>query len=249
MSDQTNEETVPVSSEDTFLELLLNVSEDGVISTSDYFIVNETGNLALKKVGPKEILNLNPDLFDSDDFESDSSETDEIVTLGEPTEESGLPEYFTLEREKPFGTDIKIFRNIDDDEYYELDGKYWQGSNTPPTDNPIPALAQTLRYLSTDGDDLMAVEDGMSSEGGEGEDQFFITEGGDLTIADFTGNEDKLVFNTGRGLTSKDQIRDAITNLYEDEGNLIVEFGEVATITLVGVTQSDIGWDDVTVLS
>lgn len=153
-------------------------------------------------------------------------------------------------RTKPFGSEVTTYADADGDGYYERIAEQWIGSSTPPTNNPVPALAHVLRYLSTDDDDWMAVREGDTCSGGLGADQFVIKEAAHLRIGDFKrGEGDKVVFDTGLGLTSKEELQSYVTALTQDGDNLIVEFGTAATITLIGVTAEDIGWDDVLVLS
>lgn len=168
-------------------------------------------------------------------------------------EDIGAKDVFTVTegtvthtRTKPFGSEVKVYQDTDGDGYYERVSEQWIGSATPPTNNPVPALAHVLRYLPTDGDDFIAVRVGGGGTGGLGADQFVVKEAGNLRIEDFDRDEgDKLVFDTGLGLANKEQLMSYITQVTQDGDNLVVEFGSAATITLVGITLSEIGWDDV----
>lgn len=151
---------------------------------------------------------------------------------------------------KRWGSEVTTYAATEVQGEYLRISEQWVGTDTPPNDNPVPALAQVLRYLSTDDDDYIAVRDGFSCDGGLGSDQFVVREGGDLRIEDFDRSQgDKLVFDTGLGLLSKDQLIGYVTSVSQEGDDLVVQFGDAATITLVGVTLDDIGWDDVLCLS
>lgn len=151
---------------------------------------------------------------------------------------------------KPFGDEVITYEDTDQDGYYERVSEQWIGSSSPPTDNPMPALAHVLRFVHTDGDDFMALSDGDSTEGGQGADNFVFRDVGHVAIKDFHHAEgDKLVFDTGLGLLGKEQLISLVTAVVQDGDNLIIEFGQYASVTLIGIHPGDIGLDDVVVLS
>lgn len=181
------------------------------------------------------------------EFEDGVRERESINKHDSYTVEDGLVIHA---RSKPFGSEVTTYEDADGDGYYVRISEQWIGSATPPTDNPVPALAHVMRYLSTDDDDFMAVRGGDTCLGGLGADQFVIKEAAQLRIGDFRREDgDKVVFDTGLGLTGKEELQSYVTDLKQEGDNLIVEFGTAATITLIGVTAADIGWDDVIVYS
>ncbi len=147
-----------------------------------------------------------------------------------------------------FGTEITRYADFDGDQLYSRIAESWQGND----DSPGPHFRHDgdLSYLSTDSDDSMAVRAGEDCHGGQGADDFYIREAGDLRIGDFKSSEDNsIIFDTGYGISSKEELQSYVTGAHYNGDDLVVEFvNNVATITLVGVG-SDISWDDVQVLS
>lgn len=147
-----------------------------------------------------------------------------------------------------FGTEFTRYADFDEDGIYNRISERWQGND----DSPGPHFRHDgdLSYLPTESNDSMVVRAGEDCSGGQGADDFYIREAGDLRIGDFKSSEDNsIIFDTGFGLTSKDELRNYVTDAHYDGDDLVVEFvGNVATITLVGVG-ADISWDDVQVLS
>lgn len=132
--------------------------------------------------------------------------------------------------------------DTDGDGLLERISETWTPSNA--------TLAQTLRYVSTDGDDTIAVRAGDDAVGGTGADSFVVREASHLRIDDFDDTQgDHLVFDTGLGLTRVD-LEHYVTGIEAIGADLVVHFGPDVSITLVGVaTSTTLGWDDVTVLS
>lgn len=147
-----------------------------------------------------------------------------------------------------FGTEFTRYADFDEDGIYNRISESWQGND----DSPGPHFRHNgdLNYLSTEGDDSMAVRAGEDCSGGQGADDFYIREAGDLRIGDFKSSEDNsIIFDTGFGLTSKDELQGYVSEVHYEGDDLIVAFvNNVATITLVGVG-ADVSWDDVQVLS
>ena len=87
--------------------------------------------------------------------------------------------------------------------------------------------------------------------GGAGADSFVMREIGDGIASDFDAEEDQLVIDTGLGLSSTEQLASFVTSVNYDETSQIlsVDFGGVATLTVVGIAADQISWDIVTVLS
>ncbi len=147
-----------------------------------------------------------------------------------------------------FGTEITRYTDSDGNGLYSRISESWQGSD----DSPGPHFRHDgdLSYLSTVGDDSMAVRAGEDCSGGQGADDFYIREAGDLRIGDFKSSEDNhIIFDTGFGLASKEELQGYVTGVQYNGDDLVVTFvNNVATITLVGVG-ADVSWDDVQVLS
>ncbi len=149
---------------------------------------------------------------------------------------------------KPFGTEITRYSDTDGDGTYARVSEQWQVSSN--INGVTPKLTGIIHFSHTDNDDLIAVRSGDDSYGGKGADHFVMREAAHLRIEDFSsGDRDMLVFDTGLGLSSKDDLARHITNAQHDGNNFIVNFGSDISITLVGVQAGQIGWGDVDVLS
>ena len=91
---------------------------------------------------------------------------------------------------------------------------------------------------------------GEDCRGGQGADDFVIRDITHLRIGDFHSSEhDVLVFDTGLGLASKEQLASYVTESHHDGQSFIVHFGADVSITLVGVGPGQISWDDVSISS
>ncbi|MCB1986374.1 MAG: hypothetical protein H6936_03470 [Burkholderiales bacterium] len=152
-----------------------------------------------------------------------------------------------------FGTEVQRYSDSDGDGRYQRVSEQW----IPASDNitgPKPVIDQSLLYASTDGDDLIAVRSDDSVKGGLGSDSFVFRIEKDQPnhwrIDDFHADEgDRLIFDTGLGLTSKQHLASFITELSFDGQNFFVGFTPDVSITLVGVTPALISPDNVEVLS
>ena len=152
---------------------------------------------------------------------------------------------------KPFGTEITRYADIDGDGDYNRISEQWQSASDAPGTGHFK-FEDNLSYSPSDGDDHIAVRGGEDCNGGLGSDDFVIREAAHLRIADFNSSEDGLIiFDTGLGLTSVDQLAGFVTGLRrsDDGQDFIVDFGPTASITLVGVPSDQISWDDASVLS
>lgn len=140
------------------------------------------------------------------------------------------------------GTETTVYADTDGDGLFERVSETWT-----PSDG---GSAQTLSYVSTSGDDDIAVRSGDDAVGGAGSDDFVVLEAANLRIEDFDDTQgDHLVFDTGLGLT-KAELEQLVTSIEVSGTDLIVHFGPDVSITLVGVAASTtLGWDDVTVVS
>lgn len=155
----------------------------------------------------------------------------------------------TRTEEESFGTEITRYADIDGDTLYNRISEQFL-ANSP---NGPFKFEDNLFYSSTDGDDFIAVRGEEDCQGGNGTDQFVFREAAHLRIGDFSSSTgDSLVFDTGLGLTSIEQLQGFVTGTHQDGENFVVDFGPDVSITFVGV-QADqpgqISWDDVSVLS
>lgn len=145
------------------------------------------------------------------------------------------------------GTEITTYADINGDGIYHRIAEQW-ASDTPGT-GPFK-IEDRLVYSPTDDDDFIGVRGGEDCHGGNGLDKFVIREADHLRIADFTSTDDDLVFDTGLGLTSREQLESYITGAGFKAEGFVVDFGSDVSITLVGVTSADqISWDDVIIES
>lgn len=143
------------------------------------------------------------------------------------------------------GTEITTYADINGDGIYHRIAEQW-AADTPGTGRF--KIEDRLLFDPTDDDDLIAVRGGEDCRGGNGLDKFVIREADHLRIGDFKSVDDDLVFDTGLGLTSREQLESYITGAgFEAEG-FVVDFGPDISITLIGVTSADqISWDDVVI--
>jgi len=151
--------------------------------------------------------------------------------------------------ENAFGREITRYADTDGDKFYTRISERWE-SNDPSEQGAHFKFEDELKYSPSDDNDDIAVRGGEDSHGGKGEDSFVIREASHLRIADFHQDEnDDIVFDTGFGLTSKDEIAQYVKEIRQEGDDLVVDFGPSISITLVGVHAGQISWDDVSVLS
>lgn len=150
----------------------------------------------------------------------------------------------------PFGTEIIHFADSDGDGFYQRVSEQWISEPTAHHAIPMPVMTHMLRFSSTDGDDDIAVVGGDDAAGGIGDDRFVIREAAHLRIEDFNVNEDdEIVFDTGLGLRSFEHLASFVTGISQSEDELVINFGNDVSLTLVGVTLDQMSADDVVVLS
>jgi Ca2+-binding RTX toxin-like protein len=93
-----------------------------------------------------------------------------------------------------------------------------------------------------DGDDVLRA--GFGSDvltGGAGLDDFTFYAAGNFRVTDYNTTNDDLVFDSvTTGLHDLDDLLSAITNISDTTDGVLIEFGQVATITLVGLTTADL---------
>ena len=176
-----------------------------------------------------------PELKPIDD---DGTETYAVNENGEVVRTDDEPE---------IGTEITVYADADGDGTYFRVSEQWALDS--PEDGPF-RFEGRLVYSPTDDDDHVGVRGGEDCHGGQGADDFVIREAAHLRIGDFNSSEDNfIIFDTGLGLTSIEQLASFVTDAQHDGQDFIVYFGDDVSITLVGVQPDQISWDDVSVLS
>lgn len=93
-----------------------------------------------------------------------------------------------------------------------------------------------------DGDDVLRAGFGNDVlTGGAGLDDFTFYAGGDFKVTDYNTSDDSLVFDSATtGLHDLNELLRVITNISDTTEGVVIEFGQVATITLVGLTIADL---------
>ena len=158
------------------------------------------------------------------------------------------------------GTEVCIYEDSDGDGNYRLVSKQFLPSFPDAVlENEIVSerikkvqILEELRFEGTSDDDLVLLSEEAPVIGGEGADDFVYRDVGDAQINDFSVESgDQIVFDLGLGLSSTDELAAVATDVQysEVDQTLMVEFGDTATLTVVGLVQEDISWDLVTVLS
>lgn len=93
-------------------------------------------------------------------------------------------------------------------------------------------------------------QDGKFEHGSFFADDFVIRHATHIRIEDFHSSErDQLVFETGYGIITTEQLMSFVTDMHFTENDFVVNFGGAASITLVGVHEGQISLDDIVVLS
>ncbi|SDY27301.1 CAP domain-containing protein [Nitrosomonas sp. Nm33] len=101
---------------------------------------------------------------------------------------------------------------------------------TPPDDNVIPGSG---------GNNNNVVNNDLT--GKEGNDTFGFYTLGHFQVNDFTIGEDYLFFDSGKfGINSIEQLVSFITNINQTTDGTTIEFGQDASINLVGINLNDI---------
>jgi Ca2+-binding RTX toxin-like protein len=92
-----------------------------------------------------------------------------------------------------------------------------------------------------DGDDVLRAGFGKDIlTGGAGFDDFTFYASGDFKVTDYNTSDDSLVFDSATtGLHDLNELLRVITNISDTTEGVVIEFGQVATITLVGLTIAD----------
>ncbi|HNP27094.1 MAG TPA: hypothetical protein PKM20_10165 [Nitrosomonas sp.] len=150
---------------------------------------------------------------------------------------------------KFFGDEKIRMSEVGDDGEYTRVSEQW--SISPNESKSVkPVITDLLNYFPTDNNDLLVVRGGEKISGKGGADNFVVREAGHHYITDFNSQEgDMLIFDTSLGLRSIEQLGRFVSKIYYEDQDLIVNFGAVASITLVGVGTELISLDALSVLS
>jgi len=147
-----------------------------------------------------------------------------------------------------FGLELTRYTPNDSDENYVRIFEQWTVFSEDVEHNP--EMQDVLSYSYADNDNLIVVRPHVNSHGGGGADNFVFREVGHLRVDDFNAADgDRITIDLASGLESKEQLASFITGITFDGGNFTVSFDETASITLVGISPGEIGWEDVSVFS
>lgn len=93
-----------------------------------------------------------------------------------------------------------------------------------------------------DGDDVLRAGFGNDVlTGGAGLDDFTFYATGDFKVTDYSMSDDQLVFDSAKtGLHNLEDLLRVITNMSDTAEGVVIEFGQVASITLIGLTTADL---------
>jgi hypothetical protein len=145
--------------------------------------------------------------------------------------------------------ELTTYQDIDGNGYFTKVSKKYLAT----ADSPLRyAIVEEAKFVGTSEEDIILLTDDTPTEGGTGADRFIVREAGHLTVADFTLEEgDRVSFDTGLGLNATEELAQFVSALSYDEANqtLSVQFGDYVSLTIVGVSQQQISWDLIEVLS
>lgn len=148
------------------------------------------------------------------------------------------------------GQEITRYRDADGDGLYAKYSKQYVADGLSDSGEPAPQLVDALNCRGSDGEDYVALTADGPALGGSGADMFVFRELGHLKIGDFDfGSGDRIVFDTGLGFTSLEQVASCVTGVSYDGQDIHVEFGENVSLTLVGVMPVDVPASSFIVLS
>ncbi len=149
---------------------------------------------------------------------------------------------------KRYGQEVTRYADSDGDGLYVKLHEQWVGAATE-TNVATPQITTPLSHIHSDGDDMIAVRGNAAAVGGAGADCFVIREGAHLEVNDFAVHHDRIIFDTGLGLSSFEQLLSFVTRADYDGQKLVVSFGEQVSLTLVGVNPASLSAGDFEVLS
>lgn len=148
-----------------------------------------------------------------------------------------------------YGLQIKTYEDTDGDGFWvKTSSQYtYEGAG-----GSRYQLSDLLEIEGSDDDDylLMTQEGGIS--GGAGADSYVMRELVDCSMLDFDADEgDKIVFDTGYGLSGVDELSDYLSSYAYDESTLTLslDFSGYASLGIVGIQADQISWSICEVLS
>ncbi len=151
---------------------------------------------------------------------------------------------------KLLGTETTRYADTDGDGFYTRISEKWDPDDSSGGQGLQFRFEDELNYTPTDNSDNIAVRGGEDCHGGKGEDSFVIREAAHLRIADFRSDEnDDIIFDTGLGLTSKEQLASYVKETRQEGDDFLVDFGPGVSIRLVGIHGDQISWDHVEIMS
>ena len=145
--------------------------------------------------------------------------------------------------------EVTVYEDLDGDGLFTKVSEQYVASQSS---TPRYSITSEMKLLGSDEDDVISLSDDTPVLGGAGQDTFVFREVGDAVVTDFRyEDQDKIVFDTGLGITSVDQLAGFVTHAEYDEQSqtLFVDFSGVATLTMVGIQAEQVSWDLVSVLS
>ena len=145
--------------------------------------------------------------------------------------------------------EVKVYADLDGDGFFSKVSEQYVPSDSS---NQKFGITSQMVLVGSDSDDLIALADDTPVVGGAGQDQFVMREIGNAVVSDYQYEDnDQIIIDTGLGLTSTEQVASFVTGVDYDDltQTLSVDFGGVATLTVVGIQADQISWDIVSVLS
>lgn len=93
-----------------------------------------------------------------------------------------------------------------------------------------------------DGNDVLRAGFGNDElTGGAGLDDFTFYAAGNFRVTDFSASDDRIVFDTATtGINNLHDLMSLITSISDISDGALIEFGQIASITLVGLTSADL---------
>lgn len=155
-----------------------------------------------------------------------------------------------------YGIEVKTYEDADGDGYWvKTSSRYIQNESQSGDDNSsglLPTLTNLLGTQGSDDDDYLLMTEGGGVHGGLGGDRFVMRDLVNCRMLDFDADEgDRIVFDTGYGLSGAEQLAQYVSGLTYDQGTqtLSVNFSGLASIEVLGVRADQISWDLCEILS
>jgi hypothetical protein len=146
------------------------------------------------------------------------------------------------------GEEITRYSDVDGDGLFAKVSEQWVGNAANTAVAPV--IRESLHYEGNERDEHIGLTADGASFGGGGSDQFVFRQLGHVKVDDFHHAEgDKLVFDTGLGLTSLAQLLGFVSAIRDNGQETVVEFGDSVSLTLVGVNAASLTVSDFQILS